>query len=294
MKAAIRQDRALLLANARAVAGRLKLRREGTRFRVRIPNRASTTITDGWYASIGDLGKNQPRLQIWLDRFAGYPQRKFYAGFYSSVRHKIFAITKYVSRKLGPVRTVTSEDVSEDKPVSLNNRLGRSEFNAPIIEKYRDGDTFYGLYDRTQEASERISPYFCSRAAAFFEDVARALPHATGEDGERDVYPRYENRKRVASHLQRERSRLLATERKIRDDYKCQACGLRFENVYGKLGIEFAESHHAIPLSQLRGRAKTHIEDLRTVCANCHRMLHKMAGKRDDIKKLRAIVRKHE
>lgn len=83
----------------------------------------------------------------------------------------------------------------------------------------------------------------------------------------------------------------MATERKIHDDYQCQVCGLRFVDVYGKLGEGFAEAHHRVPLHRLKGVVKTRMEDLATVCANCHRMLHKMDGKRGDVDKLRAILR---
>ena len=37
----------------------------------------------------------------------------------------------------------------------------------------------------------------------------------------------------------------------------------------------------------------THPMDLVTVCGNCHRMLHRMDGKPDDIAKLKAIIRKN-
>jgi HNH endonuclease len=33
-----------------------------------------------------------------------------------------------------------------------------------------------------------------------------------------------------------------------------------------------AEAHHIVPLSQLRESVKTRLEDLATVCANCHRL----------------------
>ena len=119
------------------------------------------------------------------------------------------------------------------------------------------------------------------------------MPFTSAEDEQREVYPQYENRKRVASHLKRERSHLLATERKIRDNYECQVCRMRFEDIYGpKLGRGYAEAHHLVPLGQLRGSVRTRIEDLRTVCANCHRMLHRMSGKRDDITRLCDVVRK--
>jgi 5-methylcytosine-specific restriction endonuclease McrA len=294
MKAKTRQNRAWLLATAREVAARLKHHREGTRLRIRIPTRTATTNTDGWSAIIGDFGKNQPRLEVWFDRFAGYPERKLYACFQSQARAPMIALTKRVSRRLWPIRVVTLKDTDYEKFLVLDERLRRSEFNAPILEKYPGGKTFFGIYAPTRETAERVSQHFCNRAVAFFEDVARALPLATAQDEQREVYPQYENRKRVVSHLQRERSRLLATERKIRDHHECQVCGMRFEDVYGKsLGRDYAEAHHVVPLSQLKGIVRTRIDDLRTVCANCHRMLHRMKGTRDDIAKLRAIVQKH-
>jgi len=287
------QDRAWLLATAKAVAESLKVRASGTRLRIRIPTRAAGTNTDGWNVVIGNLGKDQPRLEVWLDRFAGYSQRKLWACFRANTRAKMVSITKHVDRKLWPKRIVTSKDTDEERFFMLAKRLTRSEFSTPILEKYDGGSTFYGIYDPTRETAERVSPHFCSRAVAFFEDVTRALPNAKVEDDQREVYPRYEKRRLVTAHLHRERSKLLATECKIRDDYKCQVCGLRFEDAYGKLGFAFAEAHHLIPLSRLRDSVKTRIEHLKTVCANCHRMLHKMDGERGDIRKLKTIYQRH-
>lgn len=289
-----RQDSRWLLSIAKAVASELQLRGKGTSLRIRIPSRVHATHTDGWRVVIGDFGKKTPSLEIWFDRFSGYPERKLYACFSSDVRLQITSITKRVSEKLWPIRVVNLKDISYEKQMVLVKRLARSEFSVPILEKHFGGSTYYGIYDPTRETAERLNPRFCARAAAFFEDVARTLPHAIAEDVEREVYPQCENRKRVASHLQRERSRLLAIERKIRDDYACQVCGLRFEDRYGKLGIEFAEAHHIVPLSQLRENVRTSIDDLTTVCGNCHRMLHRMEGERGDIEKLSAIVRKHK
>jgi predicted HNH restriction endonuclease len=134
----------------------------------------------------------------------------------------------------------------------------------------------------------------CLRAADFFDSVARAMPHTKPEAEDREVYPQCEDRKLVAAHLQRERSRLLSRACKERDDYQCQVCGFRFVEFYGKWGEGFAEAHHLVPLRQLKGKVKTRIEDLATVCANCHRMLHRMAGKRGDVAKLKHIVRQRK
>lgn len=292
MNSDARRNRAWLLATAKAVATELKLHSKGTRLRIRIPSRAALVDTDGWVVAIGDLGKTQPRLEIWFDRFSGYPERKLYAGFCSETRAQMNSITKGISRKLWPARVVTNEHISKEKYLVLNDRLARSEFNMPILEKYRRGRTYYGIFDLTRVSAERVSPHFCARAVAFFEDVARTLPHASVHDEQREAYPRFENRKRVASHLQRERSRLLATDCKIRDNYICQVCSLRFEDMYGTLGLEFAEAHHRVPLSELREDIRTSVKDLVTVCSNCHRMLHRMTGKRNDVSKLKDLLRK--
>ena len=111
----------------------------GTRHRVRVPFRTAETNTVGWYATIGDLGSNQARLEIWLDRFSGYAERKLFACFRSESRQQITSITSRVSRKLWPVRIFTDQDVNVDsaKTVVLTKRLARTDFNTPILERYR-------------------------------------------------------------------------------------------------------------------------------------------------------------
>jgi len=292
VKAACSQNRAWLLSVAKAVASRLQRESVGTPIRIRVPTRAGTTNTDGWSAVIGSLGRGKPRLEIWLDRFSGGSKRKLYACFRSEKRPPLLAISKKVGKKLWPVRIVTVDDTDDEKYLRLSKPLTRSEFNAPLLEKYSDGRTFYGIYDLTQGTTQRVSSRFCTRAAAFFEDVARSLPQSKIADENRDIYPQIENRKIVASHLQRERSKLLAAECKIRDGYRCRVCGFKFETGYGELGRDFAEAHHLIPLALLRGSVRTQLDDLVTVCANCHRMLHRMEGKKRDVERLRKIVRR--
>ena len=164
----IRRGRAWLLATAKTVALQLKVHSEGTGLRIRIPSRAIETNTHGWRAIIGYLGKDQPRLEVWLDRFSGYEERKLYACFQSENRDSLTEITKKVSKNLWPFRVVTTKDTTEKDFLFLTNHLQRSEFNAPILEKYQDGTTFFGIYDPTRETTERINPYFCDRAVAFF------------------------------------------------------------------------------------------------------------------------------
>ncbi len=294
MTAGFRTSKAWLLSNAEEVARRLKPFVEGTTLRIRIPSRAMRMNTDGWAAVAGNLGKGKPRLVIWLDKFSGYPDRKLYAGFCSPHKDQIDAITQAVSEKLWPIRFITEEETAGTTNLVLADRLKRSEFNSPICEDYSDALKFYGIYDPTRGTTERVNSHFCNLAVDFFEQVARALPNAQPKDEQREVYPQCENRKWVTSHLHRERSGMRATQCKIRDGYQCQVCKTRFEDVYGKLGKEFAEAHHIVPLSQLPDVVITQVEDLITVCANCHRMLHRMEGNANDVAKLRGIFRRHQ
>lgn len=53
----------------------------------------------------------------------------------------------------------------------------------------------------------------------------------------------------------------------------CVVCAFDFGKTYGPHGFGFIEVHHLEPISL--GERKTKVEDLRPVCANCHRMLHR-------------------
>jgi 5-methylcytosine-specific restriction protein A len=57
--------------------------------------------------------------------------------------------------------------------------------------------------------------------------------------------------------------------------YDCEVCGFNFREKYGELGSSYIEVHHITPISK-RGEAEVNPKkDLATVCANCHRMIHR-------------------
>ena len=58
--------------------------------------------------------------------------------------------------------------------------------------------------------------------------------------------------------------------------YSCSVCGFNFEDAYGKFGANYIEVHHLKQIADVRDEYMINpITDLRPVCANCHRMLHK-------------------
>jgi 5-methylcytosine-specific restriction protein A len=58
--------------------------------------------------------------------------------------------------------------------------------------------------------------------------------------------------------------------------HTCCVCGFNFEKAYGQLGANYLEVHHLKPVADIGEEYLIDpIKDLRPVCANCHRMLHK-------------------
>lgn len=68
-------------------------------------------------------------------------------------------------------------------------------------------------------------------------------------------------------------------------------CDFDFGKEYGSLGEGFIEVHHLYPIS--KGNRKSREEDVKTVCANCHRMLHR-GNKLMSIDTLREIVQEQK
>jgi 5-methylcytosine-specific restriction protein A len=94
-----------------------------------------------------------------------------------------------------------------------------------------------------------------------------------------DVFP--EGLLLTREHLVRERNRAAVSAKihAVLDEagrLACEVCGFDFLSIYGELGRGFSECHHIVPLSEVVHQRKTRLTDLAIVCANCHRMLHRV------------------
>jgi hypothetical protein len=68
---------------------------------------------------------------------------------------------------------------------------------------------------------------------------------------------------------------LVKAARAIRG-FTCEACDFDFEATYGSLGHEYIECHHVDPLGgRNEPNTSTSVRDVRMLCANCHRMVHR-------------------
>jgi hypothetical protein len=284
-----KRDRARIKRVALEIADMLRLSVSHLDLRVLRSSQTecSQTDTSGWAIEIARLGRGKPDLEIWIDRFTGHAERKLYACFYSTKRDQIEALAKQ-SPKAWNILPLGDEDLVTGKSYSMRRRLPAKDFNRPLLELYaEEGHYFFGFYDPTRGEDESAEQGFCNTAVEFFREVLEQQPSDLSPI--RD-YPKVE-RRLVTSHLRHERNSYLAEECKRRDKHRCQVCKLAFSERYGaELGSGFAEAHHRRALKNLPDIVETLLEDLVTVCANCHRMLHRMEGLEGDIAELRRIV----
>lgn len=75
----------------------------------------------------------------------------------------------------------------------------------------------------------------------------------------------------------------------------CEVCGFDFEKVYGTLGTGFIEVHHNKPISTYEEEHSVNIyRDLNCICANCHRMIHRIKGDIKTINQMKKIIKTQE
>ncbi len=97
-----------------------------------------------------------------------------------------------------------------------------------------------------------------------------------GETWEEEEESRPEGAILYRVHRSRERNQGLVAKKKANASVlACEVCGLVFSERYGQLGNGFIECHHNKHLSTYDEDDVTSLKDLRLVCSNCHRMLHR-------------------
>jgi 5-methylcytosine-specific restriction protein A len=100
--------------------------------------------------------------------------------------------------------------------------------------------------------------------------------------------PSLTEQRRYRLHRKIERNRKASAAAKRAHGSSCQACGFNFAVAFGQLGVGYIEAHHLRPLRSLtEGVAVQYdpVADFAVLCANCHRMIHRM----DDVSDLGAL-----
>ncbi len=234
------------------------------------------TYTQGWMVEIGGFESKNIRMQIWLDSYTQIGGMRFYAGFYSNRRKPLLLLKETMPKPWASKCKITTQDVSYAGSTRLKKPLDSKLFGKAIYEAHAK-ETFLGFYDPIDPQDDISRQRFARHAVNFFRDMIWAYCPREVVQVLADDY-RNEEKLVVRTHLAHDRDQKMALRCKERDGYQCQVCGFVFEDMYGKVGERYAESHHKTPLSKLETGSVTRVDDLITVCANCHRMLHRMGG----------------
>ncbi|TGC09458.1 HNH endonuclease [Methanolobus halotolerans] len=84
-----------------------------------------------------------------------------------------------------------------------------------------------------------------------------------------------EGKKYITEAIFRRRNSKLIKQKKANSDCRCEACGMRYEEVYGEIGKDYIIAHHLEPIGDRDENTKTRLDDIALVCSNCHDMLHR-------------------
>lgn len=251
--------------------------------------------SDGWAAEFAtlQLGRRRVALHVLVDRFSGHARRVPWVGAFVPGEETARAAYSHLKRHgLNPLLVRPGGMVtSEDDVSSLARPLPASQFGRPIIELY-DGEyeQGVGLY-LTAPRSYRTKPSesLVSSAVRFVREFAVSTNGA--QPSERLRAPAsIALRRSVVSIRAVARSSEQAAAAKARDRYSCRLCGFRPEVVYGVEGRSCLEAHHLDAIATQR-RVVSNLDRLITLCANCHRIVHRLSEADRDLNRLRRRFR---
>lgn len=143
----------------------------------------------------------------------------------------------------------------------------------------------FTFYNGGREIRLRQGGYINACTQALFHVLKQAIgdrplpassaPIPTGLEPSADR--EYKETKRLtAERMAFARNPTLIRDARILRGLSCEACDFNFESRYGALGENYIECHHVDPLGMRdKPTTRTRVRDVRMLCANCHRMVHR-------------------
>ena len=191
--------------------------------------------------------------------------------FYKTKLQKVFE-TLYSIKDENKVFTIKQEIASHPSLVYHRGKNGDSRI---------EGLDLYIGYLRNRANSSSQSTSAVSSTPKAKRVIKRSTPAYEGKHIEKETVVIQRNR---------------AERQKCVDHYKCTcvACGLRMKDKYGELGDGVIEVHHLNPIHLFDDSHRVnYLEDLVTLCPNCHTMIHKLANP-GDIEGLKQIIEENK
>ncbi len=187
-----------------------------------------------------------------------------------------------------PIETIVVGKDTGQPGGGVDHFLDSGTVDAPRDDRVRIEHDKVFQFDRWGEVLEKLG----------LSPIEGPIDLGTFEIGKKSsdgmIYVSREGRKCAERHCYIERSPSLSRSKKQltiaqTGELRCEVCRMTFTETYGpELGADFIECHHITPLSALKGKSQeTSLDDLALVCANCHRMLHRMGPEEMSPKNLR-------
>ena len=158
-----------------------------------------------------------------------------------------------------------------------------------------------GRFAITPDGRRYLAEAEPAEAALIAEGHSRTAITRERRQGYRDVIVE-EGTEVSRTVRQRRRSRLLrgraiAALRARTGRLTCEACSFDFEATYGSIGRDYIEMHHRVPLHTTDATntgvgAAIRAGRLIALCANCHRMIHRLPGPVPSFAALKAALTK--
>jgi 5-methylcytosine-specific restriction endonuclease McrA len=266
------------------------------RLRQKVKLVPEATLTDGWCVRLGSIsGERGSYVEVWLDDWTRARGRRVCFCLAARTSKHVKEVVKRTTGEFGKfevLRDSDSDESPDDDQYRLRSPLKRSLFRKPIAELYRSPGSWSYLslfHPLSPDFSDMPKQPVIRDGVSFYTRLVLALLGAKSATKSTE-FPNVINRAAVRRHLVRERSATAAYKAKVRDSFLCRVCGFSFALHYGRLGDDFAEAHHVVPVATLAPGTPIQERDLVTVCSNCHRMLHRMSGQRGDVLKLRRVM----
>lgn len=277
-----------------------------------IRNSAKEQIADAVgkkYFVKGSAGQSDWAETPWIAIMDPLVTRSTQSGFYIVYLFNLENKNVYLSLNQG-VTSVKEEfgsgsvqkDILKARSVIMRGRL-RSTEKMPendivlseatdLSKSYRWGHVSGFQYDLNQLPDESVLMKDLGTALRAYAALVELNGYILDEEDSATSHSADEIRK-YRLHKRIERKTADAKKIKRLKGFDCEVCGFNFETAYGELGQEYIEAHHLVPIGTLEvGKIRNVdlVSDFAVLCANCHRMAHRLTDP-SDMEVLKAKLR---
>lgn len=247
-----------------------------------------STHSLGYYTKLFRIKNIRGCILIWLDNYANHERPRISISYENKDLKSLIAIAK----RLQNFDKILTLDETKIKP----SKKGDWILQKPLANKHMDKFLIesYGTENYlTAILSDRLTKTISSKEliSNITEYISLITRLIISIDLKKTANTKVsENNKKLSIHIKRERKMKFKDDAKFRDNYTCKICDFNVDRKYGKTAFAALEVHHIRPLSHATDVVETKLKDLITLCSNCHSMLHKLGGSKQQIARLKKIM----